>query len=63
MTMTHPGLPEMWVFAILALMAIIVGWALFSRPPGQKDFATFSLSRLPLNCMARPYQKETLQQY
>ena len=48
MTMTHPGLPEMWVFAILALMALIGVWAIFARPPGQKDFATFSLSRLPL---------------
>ena len=48
MTMTHPGLPEMWVYTILALMAAVGFWALFTSQPGQKEFSTFNLSRLPL---------------
>lgn len=48
MTMTHPGLPEMWVFTILALMALVGVWALVARPAGQKEFSTFKLSNMPL---------------
>ena len=48
MTMTHPGLPEVWVYAIIAMMAVIAAWAMLARPPGQKDFATFSLVKLPI---------------
>jgi len=48
MTMTHPGLPEMWVLTIIALMAAIVIWALFVSPPGKKEFSTFSLTDIPL---------------
>ena len=48
MTMTHPGLPEMWVSIILALMAVIVIWTLFARSPEQKEFSTFSLTSLPI---------------
>ena len=48
MTMTHPGLPEVWVYAIIAMMAVIAAWAMVARPPGQKDFATFSLVKLPI---------------
>ena len=48
MTMTHPGLPEMWVFTILVIMALIGVWALIAKPPGRKDFGTLSLSSLPV---------------
>ena len=48
MIMTHPGLPAMWVFTLLGIMAIIGIWALAIRPPGRTDFTTFSLSSLPI---------------
>lgn len=47
MTMTHPGLPEMWAFTILGIMIIVGLWALASPLPGRRPYTSLSLAKLP----------------
>ncbi len=48
MTMTHPGLPEVWVFSLLGVMVIISVWAVITAFPGRSPYSSFSLVRLPV---------------
>lgn len=48
MTMTHPGLPDVWGLIIFGLMLLGVLWVLLSPSPARVNLSTFSLARLPL---------------
>ncbi|MBT7444164.1 MAG: 4Fe-4S binding protein [Methylococcales bacterium] len=47
MTMTHPGLPEVWVYTILVCMGLLFTWGMLA-PVVEKRSPSFNLSKIPL---------------
>ena len=46
--MTHPGLPEAWGLATLAIVVLTGLWAVFAPEPASHGSPVFSLARLPV---------------
>ncbi|MBF0628372.1 MAG: hypothetical protein HQL91_09125 [Magnetococcales bacterium] len=47
-TMTHPGLPQRWIFPALGIMGLMILFAVRSRPPEMRPTRTLNLATVPV---------------